>query len=86
MGRWAPVGLQRLIENVQHAFIAYSDGEIEAGELDRVLRERHQQLNRAAEASRAIVLDVQLRPADSDESIAASQALPVTAVAVPAVA
>lgn len=91
MARWAPIGLQRLVENVQAAFITYSDGGMELDGLDRILRQRQEQLNRAGEVtkrlvkSKPILLDIQL-DSGPEVSVAASEALLVTAVAEPAVA
>jgi len=51
--RWAPEGLQRLVESIQSAFIRHSDGDLSAEDLNAFLRERREQLHRAADASRA---------------------------------
>jgi hypothetical protein len=51
MRRWAPVGLQRLVEAMQSTFIQHSDGKMSAEQLREQLLQRHDQLLRAAEAT-----------------------------------
>jgi hypothetical protein len=48
MHRWAPIGLQNIVASIQARFAEYSDGKIDASAIDRVLREKHEQLQRAA--------------------------------------
>ncbi len=51
MRRWAPAGLQRLVEAMQSTFIQHSDGKIGAEQLREYLLQRRDQLLRAAEAT-----------------------------------
>lgn len=70
MRRWAPQGLQNLVESIQGAFIRYSDGDLSADELNRFLHEKHEQLHRAAVATRAIEV-----PQREEKPVAASNSI-----------
>jgi hypothetical protein len=83
MRRWAPRGLQHLVEALQVAFIDYSDRQISAEQLQQFLLQRRDQLHRAhevtkkleaARASRAGFIQYAREP---KASIAGSQALMV---------
>jgi hypothetical protein len=85
--RWAPRGLQQLVEALQVAFIAHADGHMSAQDLDTLLRLRHDQLQRAAEVTAEIQkawaawLRTVERERSKPESIAASQAVALTLAA-----
>jgi hypothetical protein len=90
MRRWAPVGLQRLVEAIQAAFIDYSDSKKSAEELRQYLLQRRTQLLRAGEvtkqieASRNVRLDLVDDQARQNPTEAVSQALMVSPEAVSA--
>jgi uncharacterized damage-inducible protein DinB len=77
MRRWVSPGLQHLVEALQGAFIRHSDGELSAADLDKFLKERRQQLQRAAEANRAVEEYFRASLPKQDESRAVNQALTV---------
>lgn len=81
MARWVPPGLQHLVQSIQSAFINHSDGRVSSDALAEFLRDKRDQLHRAAQASRA----VQVPHQGEGKPIAASNAitidLPALAVA-----
>lgn len=84
MRRWAPRGLQHLVESIQSAFITHAQGNLSARDLDAFLRERHEQLHRAADASRPIkeAIDRLLKASRQQRSgIAVSHALQLSVLA-----
>lgn len=86
MRRWAPIGLQRVVEAIQSMFIQYSDGVIDRERLKDYLLGRRRQLQLADKitreqtaAKRALdyaIMQAQQQP----ESIADSQALMIEAI------
>lgn len=54
MSRWAPRGLQRLVESIQASFIDCSDGRISERELNEILIRRREQLQLAREVTEKI--------------------------------
>jgi hypothetical protein len=87
MRRWAPIGLQHLVEAIQAAFIDYSDGKISEEAIGAILLQRRDQLHRAREVTRKVeqsrpepvVLDLS-RPRRN--TLAESQALMLSSEAV----
>jgi hypothetical protein len=81
MARWAPRGLQRLVEVLQTALIEYSDRKISAEQLRELLLQRRAQLHRAAvvtkslQESRANLIEAMKRAQNQQESIAGTEAL-----------
>lgn len=80
MRRWAPPGLQHLVEAIQAAFIDYSDRRISEEELREILLQRRSQLHKAREATEqleasAASLAEVIKVGQKKESIAGSQAL-----------
>ena len=51
MRRWAPIGLQRMVEEMMATFVSHSDGQLSADDLDAFLKGRITQLHRAAKAT-----------------------------------
>ena len=58
MHRWAPVGLQHLVASLQASLSEHSSGAITEANIDFILRDRFQQLRRAADVQ--IFLDASL--------------------------
>lgn len=85
MRRYAPRGLQSFVEALQAAFLDYSDRKISETELQRILIQRREQLQRAAEATAGIEAEMRAFAEDIDkarkapETIAASHAVMVAA-------
>jgi len=81
MHRWAPLGVQRLVKNMQAAFIGHSDGDLSSAGLHEFLIARRDQLRRAAEASMSLdeAIRRSIEAADKDKSMAVSEALAVSA-------
>ena len=51
MRRWAPIGLQRMVEKMMAAFVRHADGQLSADDLDAFLTGIVTQLHRAAHAT-----------------------------------
>lgn len=82
MRRWAPRGLQRLVEALQVAFIERSNNQISEDELHQILLQRRAQLHEARRVSeeirqsRAAVQEAMVRALrDEEKSLAGSEAL-----------
>jgi len=81
MARWAPRGLQRLVEVLQTALIEYSDHKISAEQLRDLLLQRRTQLHRAAEVTKALeesrtnLIEAIERAQNHAETIAGTEAL-----------
>lgn len=84
MRRWAPRGLQRLVESLQSIFIRYSDGKMSPEELHELLIARRDQLGRAQQVTAALEQNLAIpanvavqQPTNHPNSLSRSQALTV---------